>query len=116
MLPAKGNIIICQFSKMQSYLYYYYRCLKIASKNSALSVIMCFSRNSNFYAELRNCCVNSNNNNSHCFNLIQLADAFGPHICVLKTHIDVVSDFTAEISEKLKGLAQKYNFIIMEDR
>ena len=74
------------------------------------------SRNSNFYAELRNCCVNSNNNNSHCFNLIQLADAFGPHICVLKTHIDVVSDFTAEISEKLKGLAQKYNFIIMEDR
>lgn len=48
--------------------------------------------------------------------LFQLADSHGPDICILKTHIDIVSDFTAEVSVKLKELARKHNFIIMEDR
>ena len=46
----------------------------------------------------------------------QLADSHGPDICILKTHIDLVTDFNAEVSVKLKELAQKHRFIIMEDR
>ena len=45
-----------------------------------------------------------------------MADTLGPHICLLKTHIDVVRDFTAEVSVKLKVLAQRHSFVIMEDR
>ena len=48
--------------------------------------------------------------------VFQLADTLGTDICILKTHIDVLSDFTDEVSMKLKGLAQKHNFIILEDR
>lgn len=46
----------------------------------------------------------------------QVADSHGPDICILKTHIDLLTDFTSEVSIKLKELAQKHNFIIMEDR
>ncbi|KAJ2070536.1 orotidine 5'-phosphate decarboxylase, partial [Coemansia sp. S155-1] len=33
--------------------------------------------------------------------LLALADTVGPYICVLKTHIDVVSDFDADLVERL---------------
>lgn len=40
----------------------------------------------------------------------------GPHICILKTHVDIVEDFSAETAEQLRGLAVAHDFIIMEDR
>ncbi len=48
--------------------------------------------------------------------LIELIDEVGPHICMLKLHIDCISDFDNTLPEKLKQKAQEYNFLICEDR
>ncbi|MBB65209.1 MAG: orotidine-5'-phosphate decarboxylase [Waddliaceae bacterium] len=47
---------------------------------------------------------------------LRLADLVGPEIAVLKTHIDLIEDFTPEFIEKLQQLSERYNFLIFEDR
>lgn len=48
--------------------------------------------------------------------LIKLANAVGPEICMLKTHIDAVEDFTPALAKELVKLAKEHNFVIFEDR
>lgn len=48
--------------------------------------------------------------------LISLVEAVGSEICVLKTHIDVIEDFSADLVTKLLELKRKHNFLIFEDR
>lgn len=48
--------------------------------------------------------------------LLQLAEQLGPHICILKLHVDIIEDFSQNFIEKLQKIAQAHNFLLMEDR
>lgn len=48
--------------------------------------------------------------------LLDLSDTIGPEICILKTHIDIVSDFDAELIIALQRLSEKHRFLLFEDR
>jgi len=48
--------------------------------------------------------------------LIKLIEKVGEQICLLKTHIDIITDFTPGLIDTLNDLKQEYNFLIFEDR
>lgn len=48
--------------------------------------------------------------------LIQLAEDVGDYICVLKTHADIVEDWSDRTVRKLKELSRQKCFLLFEDR
>lgn len=48
--------------------------------------------------------------------LLFFADQCGPEICILKTHIDIIEDFTPALIVELKKLAERHRFLLFEDR
>jgi orotidine-5'-phosphate decarboxylase len=47
---------------------------------------------------------------------LNVLDVVGPYVCLIKTHIDILEDFTAEVIERLQELSTKHDFVIFEDR
>ncbi|XP_062605461.1 uridine 5'-monophosphate synthase-like [Saccostrea cucullata] len=48
--------------------------------------------------------------------ILKLLDAVGPYICIAKTHVDIVTDFSEKFIHSLTDLAVKHNFLLFEDR
>lgn len=48
--------------------------------------------------------------------LFHLLDQVGPYICMAKTHVDIISDFTSDTARSLSQLANKHEFLLFEDR
>ncbi|KAL9007673.1 MAG: hypothetical protein Q9173_007112, partial [Seirophora scorigena] len=48
--------------------------------------------------------------------LLRLADEVGDSICVLKTHVDIIDDFSDRTIKGLQEIAKRKYFLIFEDR
>ena len=48
--------------------------------------------------------------------VLALADAVGPYICLLKTHVDIIADYDSDTAAQLQRLALKHGFLLFEDR
>ncbi|OGH68509.1 MAG: orotidine 5'-phosphate decarboxylase [Candidatus Magasanikbacteria bacterium RIFCSPHIGHO2_02_FULL_47_14] len=47
--------------------------------------------------------------------LLELAEAVAPSICVLKTRTDTINDFDEDLIIRLQRLSEKHNFLLFED-
>ncbi|KAF9268095.1 orotidine-5'-monophosphate decarboxylase [Marasmius fiardii PR-910] len=47
---------------------------------------------------------------------LSIIDAVGPFVCLVKTHIDILEDFTEDVIKKLQESSVKHDFVIFEDR
>ena len=67
-----------------------------------------------FFAEKGRLCVAADVTTKR--ELVKLIHDVGKHISILKTHIDIVSDFSLDFIKELIELKDRYSFLIWEDR
>ncbi|KAL7752510.1 orotidine 5'-phosphate decarboxylase [Sorochytrium milnesiophthora] len=48
--------------------------------------------------------------------ILKLANDVGPYICMLKTHADIISDFSDKFIVELRQIADRQRFVLFEDR
>ena len=65
-------------------------------------------------AKKSNLCVSADVNSTG--SLLRLAEDVGDHICVLKTHADIIDDFGERTIKGLKEISRRKRFLIFEDR
>lgn len=61
-----------------------------------------------------NLCVSADVHTSSA--LLRLAEDVGDYICVLKTHADIIDDFSQTTIKRLKEVSRRKNFLLFEDR
>ena len=61
-----------------------------------------------------NLCVSADVHTSSA--LLRLAEEIGDHICVLKTHADIIDDFSDQTIKRLNEVSRRKNFLLFEDR
>jgi len=61
-----------------------------------------------------NLCVSADVNTTT--ELLRLAEEVGDHICVLKTHADIIDDFSDKTIRGLNEISRRRKFLIFEDR
>lgn len=48
--------------------------------------------------------------------ILDLLEKVGEHVCLVKTHADIIEDYTGDFITRIKQLADRFNFLILEDR
>jgi uridine monophosphate synthetase len=48
--------------------------------------------------------------------LLRIAEDVGDHICVFKTHADIISDFSERTIRGLNEISRRKKFVVFEDR
>ena len=48
--------------------------------------------------------------------MLEVVEEVGPYVCMVKTHMETMVDFDEEVIQKLTDLAEKYDFVLLEDR
>lgn len=48
--------------------------------------------------------------------ILDLLEKVGEHVCLVKTHVDIIEDFNSDFITQIKRLSQRLNFLILEDR
>ena len=61
-----------------------------------------------------NLCVSADVHTSSA--LLRLAEEIGDHICVLKTHADIIDDFSDQTIKRLNEVSRRKHFLLFEDR
>lgn len=61
-----------------------------------------------------NLCVSADVHTSSA--LLRLAEDVGDYICVLKTHADIIDDFSEQTIKRLSEVSRRKNFLLFEDR
>ncbi|KAF2150733.1 Orotidine 5'-phosphate decarboxylase [Myriangium duriaei CBS 260.36] len=65
-------------------------------------------------AKKTNLCVSADVSTTR--ELLQIAEEVGDHICLLKTHADIIHDFGGKTFQDLQAIAKRKGFLIFEDR
>ena len=50
------------------------------------------------------------------FELLRVAEEVGDHICILKTHADIIDDWSKDTIAGLQEIAKRKHFLLFEDR
>jgi orotidine 5'-phosphate decarboxylase subfamily 1 len=53
---------------------------------------------------------------TRCSDILALAEAVGDEMCLLKTHVDIIEDFSEDFIRRLQDIAKAKRFMIFEDR
>lgn len=61
-----------------------------------------------------NLCVSADVNSTSA--LLRLAEDVGDYICVLKTHADIIDDFSEKTIKGLTEISRRKRFLVFEDR